>query len=383
MTSSLKSLTIPLPLLIVIDDVGWWSGENSHEQNGPYRTGIARNHCVFDYDAIAELGRSTGTRIQAAFVLGEWDRQNILKKVPTATWMGKDWDNSRWQGPWLDEAAAVLNEKKDFIEITLHALGHEYWEKHPGPFTRAEWGAPDGSMRPREEVIAHIEAFKEIMEQNDLGEFPTSFVPSAFKYCFGAEENGLAHILKGYGINFISNPFDGTTWNKEAEDSDFGIDSGVPFVNRGKGLIPWLSIDPSLEGIYWEGPICGLHWPNILNRVPEENSITVARWTEHLDKNYVKSQSRIMAKNTADCWTQMLFSKKVKYSFNETGIAFDFSALDVGNYPYLGQTFRIKTDFEIPRCQNPAIISVKQHNSSLYEYEIARVHGQKTLAVYL
>jgi len=296
--------------------------------------------------------------------------------------MGKDWDNSRWQGPWLDEAAALLNSKKDYVEITLHAIGHEYWEQHPGPFTRAEWGAPDGSMRPREEVIARIKAFKEIMDQNNLGKFPTSFVPSAFKYTFGKEEDGLAFILKSYGINFISNPFDGTTWNKEPEDRDFGIDCGIPFVNRGKGLIPWLGIDPSLDGIYWDGPVCGLHWPNILNRVPEENSITVDRWVEHLDKNYVKAPDRVMARDTADCWTQLIFSKKVKYTLDDSCISFDFSALDAGAYSFLGAKFRIKTDFEIPRCQNPALVSVTKHNSSLYEYEIARVPGQKTLSVY-
>jgi len=381
MTMRTKSLNIPLPLLVVIDDVGWWSGEDSHLANGPYRTGISRNHCVFDYDAIAELARMAGTRIQAAFVLGEWDRKNILKKVPSSTWMGKDWDNSRWQGPWLDEAASLLNAKKDFIEITLHAIGHEYWE-HPGPFTRAEWGGPDGTMRPREEVIAHIEAFKEIMEQNRLGEFPASFVPSAFKYCFGAEADGLAPILKSYGIKFISNPFDATAWKNKPEDPDFGIDGGIPFVNRGKGLIPWLSIDPSLDGLYWDGPVCGLHWPNILNNVPEENSITVERWAAHLDKNYVKSPDRVMARNTADCWTQLLFSKKTKQSIGESGISFDFSELERGNYPFLGNKFRIKTDFELPLCQNPTIASGTKHSSSLFEYEIARVPGQEAVTIY-
>ena len=295
--------------------------------------------------------------------------------------MGKDWDNSRWQGPWLDKAASLLNAKNDYIEITLHAIGHEYWE-HPAPFTRAEWGEPDGAMRPREEVIAHIEAFKNIMEQNKLGKFPTSFVPSAFKHGFGAGESGITPILKSYGINFISNPFESTTWKKNPEDTDFGLDGGIPFVNRGKGLIPWFSIDPSLNGLYWDGPVCGLHWPNILNNIPEENSLTVERWATHLDKNYVKSTARVMARNTADCWTQLLFSKKTKLSVNESGITLDFSELNKGNYPCLGNKFRIKTDFEIPRCQNPAIVSGIKHSASLFEYEIARVPGQEILTIH-
>jgi hypothetical protein len=36
------SITIPMPIQIVIDDVGWWSGEDGHERQEPYRTGISR-----------------------------------------------------------------------------------------------------------------------------------------------------------------------------------------------------------------------------------------------------------------------------------------------------------------------------------------------------
>ncbi len=35
---------IPMPLQVVIDDVGWWSGEDGSERQEPYRTGIDRRH---------------------------------------------------------------------------------------------------------------------------------------------------------------------------------------------------------------------------------------------------------------------------------------------------------------------------------------------------
>lgn len=96
---------IPMPLQVVIDDVGWWSGEDGSKVQEPYRTGVSRNHVPADYQAIAELGRRLGIKPQAAFVMCEWDKENILRHVPTSTWMGKDWDNSKWNGPWLEEAA--------------------------------------------------------------------------------------------------------------------------------------------------------------------------------------------------------------------------------------------------------------------------------------
>jgi hypothetical protein len=78
---------IPMPVQVVIDDVGWWSGEDGSKRQEPYRTGINRNHVPADYQAIANLGRTLGIRPQAAFILCEWDKENILRQLPTSTWM--------------------------------------------------------------------------------------------------------------------------------------------------------------------------------------------------------------------------------------------------------------------------------------------------------
>jgi len=77
-----------MPIQVVIDDVGWWSGKNGSKWQEPYRTGIDRNHTPADYQAIVSLGKALGIRPQAVMVIGEWDRKNILKDVPHSTWMG-------------------------------------------------------------------------------------------------------------------------------------------------------------------------------------------------------------------------------------------------------------------------------------------------------
>ncbi len=119
---------IPMPIQVVIDDVGWWSGEDGSRKQEPYRTGINRNHVPADYMAIADLGRLLGIRPQAAFILCEWDKENILREVPTSTWMGDKWNNSRNIGPWLDEAAEIIRGNREHFELTVHGIGHEYWE---------------------------------------------------------------------------------------------------------------------------------------------------------------------------------------------------------------------------------------------------------------
>ena len=109
------TVMIPMPIQIVIDDVGWWSGEDGSGRQEPYRTGINRNHVPADYRAIADLGKKLGVRPQAATILCEWDRENILRNVPTSTWMREKWDNTKWVGPWLDEAAEIIrNNQKHY-----------------------------------------------------------------------------------------------------------------------------------------------------------------------------------------------------------------------------------------------------------------------------
>ena len=132
-TSGDWRFAIPMPLQIVIDDVGWWSGVNDSESGGPFRSGIVRDHVPADYEAIVVLGQKLGMRPQAAFIACEWDRENILKDIPTSTWMGADWDNNRWVGPWLEEAADILRTNRDHVELVAHGVGHEYWES--GEFT--------------------------------------------------------------------------------------------------------------------------------------------------------------------------------------------------------------------------------------------------------
>ena len=70
---------VPMPIQVVIDDVGWWSGENGTKRQEPFRTGINRNHVPADYRAIVDLGVKLGVRPQAATILCEWDRKNILR----------------------------------------------------------------------------------------------------------------------------------------------------------------------------------------------------------------------------------------------------------------------------------------------------------------
>ena len=314
---------IPMPIQIVIDDVGWWSGEDGHESQKPYRSGIGRNHVPADYQAIVDLGKRLGVRPQAATILCEWDRKNMLRDVPTITWMREKWDNRKWVGPWLDEAADIINSNQKHYELTLHGVGHEYWADEN--MTRAEWADSSGTMRPLDQVELHLDCFEKLLDQNQLGPFPTSFVPTAFLHGFGltgGHKISMAEVLKKRGIGYINTPF-ANMHNAEGAQFDlFGIDSGVITVDRGEDLLDWNDVGKKPSGTL-TGPTCGLHWPNLLHEDPLRNSEIVDAWVNLL-KPYNDKPETLLAENSASFRNQLVHHVCTKVQVRDDKIDLDF-----------------------------------------------------------
>jgi hypothetical protein len=317
------SVFVPMPIQIVIDDVGWWSGEDGHERQQPYRTGINRNHFPADYQAIVDLGKKLDVRPQAATILCEWDRGNILRNVPTITWMREKWDNSKWVGPWLDEAAAIIRSNQNHYELTMHGVGHEYWQDEN--MTRAEWADSFGTMRPLDQVELHLDYFEKLLHQNQLGPFPTSFVPTAFLHGFGLtgdHQISMAEVVNKRGINYINTPFNNMYNAKGAQFGLFGVDSGVITVDRGEDLLHWDDFGKKPSGVL-TGPTCGLHWPNLLHEDPNRNSEIVDAWVEHL-KPYNDNLETLLAKNSLSFRNQLVHHVCTKAEVFENEINIDF-----------------------------------------------------------
>jgi hypothetical protein len=378
--------TVPMPIQVVIDDVGWWSGRDGSKQQEPYRTGIPRNHFPEDYAAIVQLGRSLGIRPQAALILCEWDRNNILRKLPSSTWMGPEWDNRKWVGPWLDKAAEIIANHSENIEITLHGIGHEYWID--GKFTRAEWADTSGIMRPLDQVEAHLDAYAAIMRQNQLGPFPRSFVPTAFLHGFGPtgeHRQSLAEILKPRGIEYINTPFDNMR-NREAVDpAVFGFDAGVITIDRGQDLLPWdtLGAPPSGE---LRGPTCGMHWPNLLHLDPAHNSESVEAWV-HFLRPFQDSMETLLAPDSESFRTQLIHHYCTQLQLADEGFQIDFTKVDVLSHPLKRQelTVKMKSPWPVSIKSDDINISllssIKKDGTFLSSVNFKRTSGEKVAII--
>jgi hypothetical protein len=67
MSGDVIKVLIPVPMQVVIDDVGWWSGEDGSKGQEPYRTGISRNHVPAAFRHC--FGKSAGRDISLAEIL--------------------------------------------------------------------------------------------------------------------------------------------------------------------------------------------------------------------------------------------------------------------------------------------------------------------------
>lgn len=300
--------------------MGWRSGRDGHAQNEPFRTGISRSHVPEDYMAIVRLGEKLNMRPQAAMVLCEWDKRNILCNLPHSTWMGENWDNKTWVGRWMDDAADIIRKNNTHIEPVMHGTGHEYWEN--GILSRAEFHDMDNNLRPPKEVEAHLCYFFQIMKQHNFGGTIESFVPPAFRYCLG---DGFTEKLKQNGIKYISTMFRCMKNADRAEEKYFGKENGVMIVDRGTDITGWNDMDVYPKGEI-PGPVCGLHWPNILHPDYGRNDEVVDRWVQFL-KPYDEKFERMLARNTAVCWTQLAYNAFTDIKITDKEIMFDFSGI--------------------------------------------------------
>ena len=311
-----STITITIALQLVIEDVGWWEKSHPVGPNSPFRSGLKRRHHPSDYLALVHLARQLNMRPLIAFVACEWDRTNLLKKIPSATWMGSHWDNRHNVGPWLDQAAQTLNDHRDFLEIGLHGVGHEYWDQ--GRRSRTEFHNTRGEMRPVAAIEAHLEAFDRILEQNGLGPLPQAFVPPGLNHSFGGGKRGIHGLLNTHGIRYVTTNLTKAKMIRPRQHSLMAWEAGVLIIERGIAPVPWHIIAAQPQFAF-DRPVLSLHWANLLDEDIQGNLDVVQRWVDFI-KNGIDPMQQMLAPDTATCWTQ--FAYRTLSQIQQTGDGF-------------------------------------------------------------
>lgn len=333
-------LSIPMPLQVIVDDVGWWSGKDGSHINQPFRTGMRRDHVSEDYTALAKLGRKLHTKILAGFVLCEWDKFNVLKKLPSATWMGTQWSMAGTRDEEKERAAQIIKNAGENVEIALHGIGHEFWINKK--MHRAEFHNEQCRMRDRDIIRKHLEYFFKLMDQYGLSPRPSCFIPPAMKHSFGNGDEGFQKLLNEAGICYVATHFKKARQYSKPIHPKITWECGVMLVDRGRHVPVWndTDCDPVFS---FDGPILPLHWSNILHHDPEKNSMVVDRWVRFIQA-CAKKNGYVLSPNFMSCLTQFSHKKFSKIEKIHNGYILDLSWRKHIPENLLGDTFFVRVE---------------------------------------
>ena len=119
--------TIPNPVQIILDELGWFCGSDDRPIGGASRTAMPRCHVAEDYEVVNYIGEQVGMKINCAFILGEWDPDNRLRAIPHLSRFGDKWDNASHLDMERAKRCAQVINNSPYIDFCLHGLNHGYY----------------------------------------------------------------------------------------------------------------------------------------------------------------------------------------------------------------------------------------------------------------
>ncbi len=301
------SIIIPHSFQIVLDDLGWFCGTDDRESGGPSRTGCLRRHCAEDYKAINELGEKLNMKINCGFVVGEWDPDNRLKCIPHLSQYGDNWDNAlHLDADEMKKVIEVINNSP-YIDVALHGLLHGYYMEGTDNTDTSDFYYTVNKeviMVNESEIRKRIEMFFELMNYYGVKKKINSFIPPSFVYRW----DELSKILADYGIEYISTIYKNMVYDGATKPTIADIENGIITVDRNNNKIPWNMTGCSFEALPVLQGIFGVHWPNFLSELPENNSEVVDEAVRYF-KMCGESFGTILSRDMKFCATQSLYKR--------------------------------------------------------------------------
>jgi len=322
-------IVIPHSLQIVLDDVGWFCGKDDRKAGGPSRTGISRYHVADDYKAINELGSILDMKINCAFIVGEWDPDNRLRKIPCLSKYGDDWDNI----PHLDKKemakiADIINNSP-YIDLAIHGLLHGYYKDGIDNWDSSDYYYHINKkliMTEEAEIRNRLDAFFDLIKYYNINKKINSFVPPSFVYRW----NEISNILVDYGVDYVSTIFRTMEYNLGEKPEIADVENGIVTIDRNNNKVPWDQIDSPFDHLPVMKGICGIHWPNILNPDPAKNSETVQRIAGYF-KKCSQEFGVILSKDMRFSATQSLYKRFSDVTYENGKAVIDLSRVPLSD----------------------------------------------------
>ena len=364
----LNKIKVPVALQLRVDDVAWHNGSDDRYSSRPSRTGIPRKHVPADYQALHELGKALDMKICCSLVIGEWDKDNLLRGVPHVTWDPDGWDRASEIDMDSTYRSLEILEGSEYLEYMLHGLLHGYYDRgrlvieeqyYPRVYDAAKGGYTDAWRRlSSEEFHRHLDLFFDICRSWGMKKSVRSF--SSPNGCRGTPEENAEYIriMEEYGIHYWHNG----GWHGYPDGVIADAAHGM-ICCRGRILMPWNSfdVDPALLPIQEKVPVdWACHWPNFLRWNPEHNLERIPAWAD-----YFRRQAEVfgvmLSKDIAFADSQGLYSQFAAIREADGRCVIDLSAVDAKDA--IGR----KNEFYISVRGSAAPSAVSGGTLSLYE----------------
>lgn len=364
---------IPMPLQIVVDDVGWFNGTDDRKGGGPSRTGMPRRHVAEDVRALNTLGEKLGMKLNCAFVVGEWDPDNRLRKVPHLSKYGDEWDNaSHLDKTEMARMIEAINESP-YVEVALHGLLHGYYMDGVDNHDMSDYYYKKNKeliMVDEDEIRLRVEKFKELLNFYGVKKELVSYVPPSFAVRFGE----LSRIMADCGFKYSSTIF--RTMECEGEKPiTAGVENGIVTVDRINNLIPWNECDSSFEDLPPVNGVFGAHMPNFLHPDPESSLTTVERAAKYF-KKCAERYGTVMSRGIEFCAVQSLYRVMADVEILGNKARIDLDRLE--NTPVKGKPFVVSTAREISEISGARVVA-QESVSGFFNYEIVPESTSVTL----
>jgi hypothetical protein len=376
-------IIIPESFLIVVDDVGWWlEGDKRYFVNVP-ESGLAqakRPYYFEDYVSLVEMGKALDMRILCGLTIGEWDRDKLLANVPGSNMYGSKWTNSE-PLQYIEKFELVrdyINSNSKHVEMALHGLNHMFWDDKTGECIFAEFYKRKNGlnvMHPEEIMRQHLDAWFQIYERNGFTAKVDKFIPCCFYYNYSNGSGELSHILKDYGIKYVSTIFNMMGYDCPEKPRMACIENGILTTDRTADLSDWFEMDAKIPSVL-KSSYYGTHWPHFTSPNPEDNMINVRRWIEYF-KQYKDKFDVLFARDHEMGAKQIFYRRFTKLKeLSENQFALDFSEADaqgaseelVGKSIYLN----VKKPYKIQCVDGSAEVEIWNERESFSTYKVTR-----------
>jgi len=339
-------IKIPAAMQIRVDDVGWHIGSDDRLLGQPSRSGLPRNHSVLDYPVLNELGKGLGVHINCSLVLGDWDKENILRGQNYLTWDPENWDRKSKIDMEYAEKAFELLEGSEYIDYVCHGVFHGHYDggkrvtekEFYNYIYNEETGKMEFTWHTDEVFRNHMDYFFKLYDMWGFKKPVKAFACGCGSFGHPNDERNehYCEMMQEYGIRLWENGWQDL--NNE-EEKGIGVSSGIvclhsaPF-NGGESLA-WdaYDVDPEYLKLYYTedipfvSPDACIHWTNLIRWNPENNMEFVQKWINHFKKQ-AEVFGVILSKNSEFAASQAAYTKFAKTKCTEDKYIIDLTDVD-------------------------------------------------------